>query len=556
MGCSRRGLGGAPAAAFTLVLWSSACAPRVVSSPPTPDPVSMPSCLAVAPFENQTTFPLAGDLIAETVASALVVSDRYSVVEPTEVRGMLDARGQRVLPIAAADRARKLGESLGVDAVVGGTVFAYSSPPPGQTAPVAFSVILVETSTGAVLWTGEVAYDAAEGLRPAALAGVAQSSADALVRLVTAPRAPQTSRPSCARPRAPVLASKARRPATAALPTAAALAWLMNPKATQPRPAVASTGGLIPAPSPPAPAARAEPASSAPASEVPSSAADTTLAAHPAPGAIEPLPSLPDLPALPAAPAPTAASRAAPDLPAASTPTPTPVGAATTPAAEPLPALPTLPDLPPGPAGKPGPDAPSKPGDTALPALPDLPASGGDALPALPAEAPPADLPPLPGVPELPADSSAPAADEYAGLPFAPAAPEPPPTTKARLSGRQKALLRQLYVGTGLTRRWFRKAQILPQANAMLGDINGLLKAVPDLKLVFEVSADLGTQTTPSKQLSDRQAQVLQKLVETRYPAAKGRVFFRSLGNTRPLAKDINARARAQNTRIEVRRVY
>jgi hypothetical protein len=172
-------------------------------------------------------------------------------------------------------------------------------------------------------------------------------------------------------------------------------------------------------------------------------------------------------------------------------------------------------------------------------------------LPPLPGDVPPADLPGLPAAPD-----GAPKADEYAGLPYAPAAPDAPPSPKVRLSGRQKALLRQLYVGTGVTRRWFRKANVGPAANPALADLNALFKAVPDLKLVFELSVDLGTTPGPSKQMSDRQVQMLQKMLDTRYPAMRGRVFFRSLGNGKPIAKDINARARAQNTRVEIRRVY
>jgi outer membrane protein OmpA-like peptidoglycan-associated protein len=90
----------------------------------------------------------------------------------------------------------------------------------------------------------------------------------------------------------------------------------------------------------------------------------------------------------------------------------------------------------------------------------------------------------------------------------------------------------------------------------VLSDIAGLMKAVPDLKIVLEVSADVSVAAAPSKQLSDRQVQVLQKMLETRFPATKGRVFFRSLGNIKPIAKDVNARARTQNTRVEIRRVY
>ena len=149
------------------------------------------------------------------------------------------------------------------------------------------------------------------------------------------------------------------------------------------------------------------------------------------------------------------------------------------------------------------------------------------------------------------------APDEYAGLPYAPAAPEPPPAIKGKVKPKQKQLLKQLYLGTAVIRRLFKpaKKQLVGNAKKQLAELGMLLRSVKDLKVVFEVHADTGNAAR-SQTLSDKQMALLKKIVEKQFAYAKGRIHFRSIGSRQPLAKDVSGRARLQNSRVEIVRVY
>jgi outer membrane protein OmpA-like peptidoglycan-associated protein len=223
-----------------------------------------------------------------------------------------------------------------------------------------------------------------------------------------------------------------------------------------------------------------------------------------------------------------------------------------------------LPSLPGAPGGLPGlPDG-------GLPGLPDsgfqaLPDSGG--LPGLPDGE--GGLPGLPdsGLPTLP-DSGLPGLPDAGGgsglaaapsdeAPYAIAFAAPPPSVNAKLSPRQRRLLRQLYSGSPQISRIFRDKtpSLNGSAKAQLADLAALLKALPDLKIGIEIHVDMPGPPTRAQELSDKQAATVQKEMNKRFPFSKGRVFFRGMGHRQPLSKDISPRARAQNNRVELHRV-
>jgi len=161
---------------------------------------------------------------------------------------------------------------------------------------------------------------------------------------------------------------------------------------------------------------------------------------------------------------------------------------------------------------------------------------------------PPGDLPP---VGDMPAEPTA------KNLPFAYAYAEAPPQPKGKVSGKQRKLMAQLFKDTPVIKRIFggTGTKLKGPGKKLMGDLAKLLKAVPDLALVFEVHVDAGS-VSKSQALADQRAAALEKEFMKKAPDAQGRVFFRGLGNSQPLAKAVNKRARKQNTRVEVRRVY
>ena len=504
-----------PGNAVVIVAWclvvvlAGGCAARVSTSEPPVEAVARLGCVAVLPFANHSRSERAGDVVAEMVAGSLVLSNRYNIVEPAEVRGLLDMRGIALWPAQNSAAARTIGEALGVDAVLMGDVVSYGD---SVVDAVVFSTHLVDVGKGEIVWSGRVTHSGTgSGLTQPVLTGFAQRASDELLAILISRREPPAAHGLCAKPKAPVLATRTLH------------------RVSAPAASTNASGDLPASPD---------------------------------------LSSLPDLPPVQAKTTPeeklhsglqpphdhtTAADGAAASL-----------------------ALPPLPDLPAGPDTRKGTDRAHPPaGDTSdlqpLPALPSLDGASIEPLPALPPAPDPSGgsglttnpLPDVSALPDLPdlaalADNDASAGGELEDLPYMPAAPETPPAPKGKISGRQRALLRQLYVGTGVIRRFFKTGSpaLQRKANGIIADFLGLLKAAPDLKLAFEVHADVGTAPGRSQQLSERQLAVLQKLVESRYPIARGRVFFRSLGNGRPIAKDVSARARAQNTRVEIRRVY
>ncbi|MEK7705704.1 MAG: OmpA family protein [Myxococcota bacterium] len=367
-------------------------------------------CIAVLPFANDTRDYRAGDVAAEMLAGRLLVSGHYNIVEPSEVRLILDAQGITYRPPANVEAARAYGEAIGAQAVFGGDVRAYGR---STQAPISLESSLIEVRSGEVLWRGAVVHeDDWASLQHQPVVSMAFDSLDKLVGNLVYERSNlAVSRSVCA-----------KRPSLLKIQT--------------------------PAPPPSAPAAEA--------------------------------------------------------------PLTMPTG--------------------------------TDPGTTALPSLPDL--QGSDTA---------TDLPSLP---DEGADSTAAApTTEARAYRFAPEDTAPRPELK--LSGAQRRLLARLYTGTAQNQRIFKPqtTTLTPMASKLVTDIARLLRAVPELRLAFEVHVDLPGSGERSAALATKQLSVLQALVNKRAGFASDRVFFYAVGNREPLAKDKTARARVQNSRVGVRRV-
>lgn len=103
---------------------------------------------AVLPFENLSGDVNAGLVVSDSLATSLLQKDRSCILPPDRVRQTLSSYEGQYLP------PEQLGKLLGVDVVITGTVkeyrYVYGA---GEQPVISFSVRIISTAKGAVLWT-------------------------------------------------------------------------------------------------------------------------------------------------------------------------------------------------------------------------------------------------------------------------------------------------------------------------------------------------------------------------------------------------------------------
>jgi len=109
--------------------------------------------IAVLPIESLTQDQYAGEKVRRVVITELL-SRGVDVIEPGEVTNFLRTLNKPLWSLSRED-IKKLGETLNVDAVMMGSVEAYaiSSGLTVSYPEVSVNFRLVETSTGAILWS-------------------------------------------------------------------------------------------------------------------------------------------------------------------------------------------------------------------------------------------------------------------------------------------------------------------------------------------------------------------------------------------------------------------
>jgi TolB-like protein len=110
--------------------------------------------VAVLPFENFTSDDYAGEKIRRIVITELL-SRGIDVIEPGEVTRLLRELKIRSLGSISVSEIQNMGKTLGVEAVMMGSVEAFGiSRGISVTYPeVTINLILIETSSGNIIWS-------------------------------------------------------------------------------------------------------------------------------------------------------------------------------------------------------------------------------------------------------------------------------------------------------------------------------------------------------------------------------------------------------------------
>lgn len=112
------------------------------------------SSIAVLPFENFTQDNFAGEKMRRIVITDLLLRG-IDVIEPGEVTRLLGELNIRSLRSIKTKEIQKVGETLGVEAVMRGSVeaFGISSGISVKYPEVTVSLMLIETSSGNIIWS-------------------------------------------------------------------------------------------------------------------------------------------------------------------------------------------------------------------------------------------------------------------------------------------------------------------------------------------------------------------------------------------------------------------
>jgi TolB-like protein len=110
--------------------------------------------IAVLPFENFTRDDFAGEKIRRIVITELLTRG-VDVTEPGEVTRLLRELQVRSLSSIKTQEIQKVGETLGVDAVMSGSVESFGiSKGINVTYPeVTINLMLLETGSGKIVWS-------------------------------------------------------------------------------------------------------------------------------------------------------------------------------------------------------------------------------------------------------------------------------------------------------------------------------------------------------------------------------------------------------------------
>lgn len=120
--------------------------------------------VALVPFENLTSYPQAGQIMADLLATELYDRRVFNLMESTELRRELTKRKIDAEQLARSTVAAELAATLGVDAVIVGSVSEFSYQHGLHEEPtVGVNVRLVTAGDSKVLWAASYS-DTGRGL--------------------------------------------------------------------------------------------------------------------------------------------------------------------------------------------------------------------------------------------------------------------------------------------------------------------------------------------------------------------------------------------------------
>ncbi len=122
-----------------------------------PDQFEPVAVVALAPFENLTDFPNAGEAISDIVGAELIALGRYKVIERETTVRLASESQLPWPPLTDRSFAVELGRKIQADAVIIGSVSEFNyrldklRQAPREPA-VSFSIRMVNVRSGAVIW--------------------------------------------------------------------------------------------------------------------------------------------------------------------------------------------------------------------------------------------------------------------------------------------------------------------------------------------------------------------------------------------------------------------
>ena len=147
---------------FLLLTALTGCGHQYLSArSASPQKISGISSVAVLPFENLTKFYQAGQIVPDLLATELYRLRRVKVMERAEAVAVCAGLGIQIPKAIDAQYARVLGEKLGVDGVIIGSVTeywyrVYREEDEDVEPAVGINARLVSVATGEVLWAASV----------------------------------------------------------------------------------------------------------------------------------------------------------------------------------------------------------------------------------------------------------------------------------------------------------------------------------------------------------------------------------------------------------------
>jgi curli biogenesis system outer membrane secretion channel CsgG len=138
--------------------------------------------VAVLPFSNHTTYPNAGSIAGDLLATELYALSEFKIMERTRMMQVLKGDDEDITPVLDRIAALEAGKALGVDTVIFGSVTEYGYRRGLSEKPVVgVNALMLDVKTDTILWA-----DAASFTSGGSLSGLARDVSHKLVQSMLA----------------------------------------------------------------------------------------------------------------------------------------------------------------------------------------------------------------------------------------------------------------------------------------------------------------------------------------------------------------------------------